>query len=44
MGTVNFTDVIKTLKQQKTDAYTVFEIFNKQQLIESIKIFKNLYQ
>lgn len=41
-GTVNFLDIVETIKSEKIDPYIVFEIFNKEQLIESVDLFKNL--
>ncbi len=44
LGTINFVEIIDVLKKENINPYIVFEIFDKNQLKESIEIFKNLCQ
>ena len=39
-GTVNFLDVVNTLNNEKLSPYIVFEMFNKDILLESLETFK----
>jgi len=41
-GTVNFLDVVNTLKSENLSPITVFEMFDKEMLIESINIYKKI--
>lgn len=41
-GTVNFLDVVNTLKEQNLSPLIVFEMFDRDMLIESINIFKTI--
>ena len=41
-GTINFLRVFKTLKDENLSPLIVLEIFNREQLIESLEIMKTI--
>lgn len=41
-GTINFLNIFQTLKEENISPYIILEIFNKKELIESLKILRSI--